>query len=130
MFCLVPSAPPSNIIGGNTSSTSLKITWEDVPKEHRNGIILDYKVYMKLSTSGSFPTPTIVSSKSYEKAGLQYWTIYDIRIAARTSVGTGEKSNILQVRTDEDSKSCFHQELSQPLTEFTASLSRFVLQVF
>ena len=106
-FFLVPSAPPSTITGRNTSSTSLKISWEDVPKEHQQGIILDYKVYIKLSTSGSFPTPAIVSSKSYEKTGLHYWSIYDIKIAARTSAGTGEESDILQVRTDEDSKSVF-----------------------
>ena len=102
---LVPSAPPSNITGQNTGSTSLKITWEDIPKEERNGIILNYEVYMKLSSSGSYHSPTIVSSKSYVKTGLQYWTLYDIRIAGNTSAGRGVMSNTLQVRTDEDSKS-------------------------
>ena len=31
LFILEPSAPPANIRGHNTSSTSIFVTWDDVP---------------------------------------------------------------------------------------------------
>ena len=107
LFCLlVPSSAPDNIIGYNTSSTSLKVQWGDVPQDHRNGIITGYKFEIRKS-SGSWQSPVSITDKFYEKTGLAYWTLYDVRVLAETSIGEGAKSEILVVRTDEDSKLSF-----------------------
>lgn len=40
----VPSAGPSNISAVAASSTSINVTWADVPLYDRNGMIQGYKV--------------------------------------------------------------------------------------
>ena len=101
---IVPSAPPLNITGRSTSSTSLMITWGHVPIGHQNGIITGYLVYIKESISRLWPSPITVHQQTYEKTGLKFWTFYDVKVAAKTSVGPGSQSNVSQIRTEEDSK--------------------------
>ena len=40
----VPSSPPSNFSGHNLSSTSIQVTWGDVPKSSIRGILLGFHV--------------------------------------------------------------------------------------
>ena len=99
---LVPSAGPSNITAQNTSSSSIIVTWDDVLEEHRNGIIIGYKVYIKkVGSEGGWQTEEM-SQKTFSKSGLDLWAFYDIKISAKTSVGEGTQSSIVRVRTDED----------------------------
>lgn len=100
----VPSAPPANITARNTSSTSILIEWKNVPLTDSNGIITNYKVYVKESTSRAWGNPATVVQQSYEKRGLKYWTIYDFKISASTSMGEGGTSEPSQIKTDEDSR--------------------------
>ncbi|KAJ7382739.1 hypothetical protein OS493_033024 [Desmophyllum pertusum] len=37
----VPDHPPPNVTAFNTSSTSINVTWEHIPPDHVNGILLD-----------------------------------------------------------------------------------------
>ena len=103
---LVPSAGPSEITGQNTSSSSITVTWDDVPFDHRNGIITGYKVYIKKVGSNGVENwdSEDISQKTFSKTELDLWTFYDIKISAKTSVGEGEKSDAIRVRTDEDRK--------------------------
>ena len=50
IFRLVePSAPPADVQGHNTSSTSISVDWDIVSVTDQNGIILTYTVtYMAL----------------------------------------------------------------------------------
>ena len=50
IFWLVePSAPPADVQGHNTSSTSISVDWDIVSVTDQNGIILTYTVtYMAL----------------------------------------------------------------------------------
>ena len=98
---LVPSAGPSEIIGRNTSSSSITVTWNDVPFDHRNGIITGYKVY--INGSGNWHLEE-TREQTFSKEGLHFWTFYNITISARTSVGDGVQSDAIRVRTDEDRK--------------------------
>lgn len=40
----VPSMGPVNVIANATSSTTIVVSWGDVPSEQRNGIIEGFKV--------------------------------------------------------------------------------------
>ena len=98
---LVPSAGPSKITGQNTSSSSITVTWDDVPFDHKNGIIIGYEVY--INGSGNWYSEE-TSEQTFSKAGLDLWTFYDIKVSAKTSVGEGVRSDAIRVRTDEDRK--------------------------
>ena len=88
----------------NSSSSSIVVTWSDVPTEHQNGIITGYRVYIKKHGSGGGKSQEDTDSKRWSKAGLDFWTLYDIKISAKTSVGEGVKSVAVSVRTGEDGK--------------------------
>lgn len=36
---------PINVIANATSSTTIVVSWGDVPSDHRNGIVEGFKVY-------------------------------------------------------------------------------------
>ena len=97
----MPSSAPINIIAQNTSSSSISVTWDDILKEDQNGIVTGYKVYIRKLGSSSWAVST-VTSKSYQKSGLDLWAFYEIKVSGKTSIGEGVKSAVVQVRTDED----------------------------
>ena len=98
---------PSNITAQNTSSSSIIVTWNDVPAEHQNGNITGYKVYIRnIGSEGGWESEE-TSQKTFSKSGLDLWTFYDIKISAKTSVGEGVQSNAVTVRTDEDGECCY-----------------------
>ena len=100
----VPSAGPTNLTAWNTSSTSVHMTWNEIPFDHQNGIILGYRIYIRKggSIGGWFVADT--SEKYFTKAGLELWTMYDVKVSGRTSVGEGNLSEVFRVRTDQDGK--------------------------
>ena len=104
---LAPTDGPSSITATNTSSSSISISWDDVPAEHQNGIITGYKVYIRKEGSSGTWYKEDTSSKQLSKSGLDLWTTYDVKISAKTSIGEGVKSTIVKVRTDEDGKRQF-----------------------
>ena len=101
-LCLVPTSAPSRITVQLISSSSVVVTWGDVPVEHQNGIIIGYRVYMKADRSGGESYVEATSSKQWSKSGLDLWTSYNITISAITSVGEGVQSAVMRVRTDEE----------------------------
>ena len=102
----VPSQPPQELKGLNTSSTSIKVTWTDVPESDRNGIITGYSIYYRLESSGGAWSTVNVNPDQYfvTLTSLQFWSVYDLKIAASTSKGIGIESAIIKTRTDEDGK--------------------------
>ncbi|XP_065064517.1 neogenin-like [Rhopilema esculentum] len=98
----VPSAAPANVTARNTSSSSIQVSWNDVPSDHQNGIITGYKVYIKKAIGNNPWTSYEVTGKSFTKSGLDFWTFYDVKVSAKTSVGEGTISNVTKARTDED----------------------------
>ena len=104
MFVSEPSAPPTNISATNTSSSSIFVSWQDVPFWDQNGIITEYKIYIrKNGDAGLWETET-TATKHFAKTGLDLWEKYDIKVSAFTSIGEGPESSVLTVRTDEDSE--------------------------
>lgn len=44
IYITVPSMGPVNVIANATSSTTIVVSWGDVPSDQRNGIIEGFKV--------------------------------------------------------------------------------------
>ena len=102
-----PSSPPSNINVTTESSTSIRVSWSEVPSIHRNGMITQYGVmYEPLETFG-YETVTSVnitdnSTLEILLHNLQEYVQYNITVRAFTSVGEGPFSSVITVRTLED----------------------------
>ena len=100
-----PSAPPVNVQGHNTSSTSIWVDWDTVRVADQNGIILTYTVtYMAFP--GGFPMTAVVSDPTTHVtlSSLEEYTNYSILVFASTVKGDGNASDAIIVPTDEDSK--------------------------
>ena len=100
-----PNAPPSNVKGHNTSSTSIFVQWGNVPTAGQNGVILRYTVTYKALPSGR-PQTKVVSAPTTHGTltGLNAYTNYSITVFASTIKGDGNLSESIVVITDEDSK--------------------------
>ena len=108
-FFSVPSAPPISVQGYNTSSTSIFVSWGEVPVSDQNGVILSYTVtYQALppyASPGSKLTKTVnAPNTSVTLEDLNEFTDYNITVFASTIKGGGTISAPIIVRTDEDSK--------------------------
>ena len=83
-----PSAPPVNVQGHNTSSTSIWVDWDTVPVADQNGIILTYTVtYMAFP--GGIPMTAVVSAPATHVtlSSLEEYTNYSILVFASTVKG-------------------------------------------
>ena len=100
-----PSAAPMNVSGHNTSSTSIFVTWNDVPAADKNGIITSYNItYHSLTESHSNSTTVDFPANNVTLRGLREFVNYSITVSASTKIGPGPASNPVIVSTGEDSK--------------------------
>ena len=102
----VPSLPPTNVSAHNTSSTSLHVSWHEVPKGFVHGILLGYRVLYKIAnvTGNKSITTTSETINKRELQELKKFTIYEINVLAFTAIGDGANSKSIHVSTDEDGK--------------------------
>ena len=100
-----PNAPPDNVQGHNTSSTSILVQWGDVPGVDQNGMILSYTVTYEALPDGS-PQTKVVSAPTTQVilTGLNKYTNYSITVFASTAKGNGNVSVPVTIITDQDSK--------------------------
>ena len=100
-----PNAPPFNVQGHSTISTSVLVQWNNVPAAYQNGVILSYTVTYKALPDGS-PQTKVVSAPTTQVTlmGLNEYTNYSITVFASTIKGNGNMSEPIVVITDEDSK--------------------------
>ena len=105
-FLSEPSAPPLNVNGHNASSTSIFVSWGQVPFEDQNGVILSYTVTYRWLPSGPVQRKNVTAPLNQTTlTGLKEFTNYNITVFASTSKGGGIESTPIVVITDEDSKS-------------------------
>ena len=104
-FFIAPSAAPASLQGHNTSSTSIFISWGQVPVSNQNGVILSYTVSFNEVSGGSAQTK-IVHAPDNETllTGLNEYTKYSIQALASTIKGDGIVSAPIFVITDEESE--------------------------
>ena len=111
----MPDKSPTNVTAYDTSSTSINITWQPIPSDHVNGILLDYNVIYrridKLKDNISMVTvnSTILHT---ELSGLGKYKQYSIQVAGRTAVGLGNFSEPVFVRTKQDGSFYFTVKFS------------------
>ena len=104
-YFLEPNAPPANITGNNSSSTSILVQWYEVPENDKNGIIKGYNVTYKDWRTGVEKTQTVdAPTRQVELTGLNEFTKYNISVVAFTVKGGGPPSSPITVSTEEDSK--------------------------
>ena len=104
-FSTEPSAPPSNVSAHSENSTSIFVSWGDVPFSDQNGVIVFYTVTYTALPSGLTKTTVVTTSANQATlTGLNVYTNYSITVFASTSKGGGIQSTPIVVITDEDSK--------------------------
>ena len=84
------------------TSTTLRVTWDEVPAVDRNGIITEYEVEYNQSTFGSTSQTVRVSSRIAELTELHEYVEYYIRVRAHNTEGTGPYSPALLAATEQD----------------------------
>ena len=108
----VPSGSPTELNATAESSTSIRVSWSEVPAIDRNGIITQYEiVYDPLETFGGKIniTSCIVNATSsqFTLRNLEENVVYNISIRAYTAVGGGVFSSVISLRTLEDGNALF-----------------------
>ena len=102
-----PTAAPLKVRGHNTSSTSILVEWDDVPPFDRNGLITSYTItYRSRTENHNGFVKANRSDRRNELTDLREYVNYTITVRASTSKGDGPESNLIDVRTDQDSKYC------------------------
>ena len=116
IFWLVEqSAPPADVQGHNTSSTSISVDWDIVSVTDQNGIILTYTVtYMALPDETPQSKVMIAPTTQANLTGLTKYRNYSITVFSSTAKGDGNVSEPIIVITDEDSKLSIVQVYFQP----------------
>ena len=101
-FVLIESnAPPANVQGHNTNSTSIWVGWDAVSIADQNGIILTYTVTYS-SVPEDIPQMAIINASStyVTLKDLKKYKNYSIFVFASTAKGDGNASDPIIVTTD------------------------------
>ena len=110
---IVPTLSPLNVRGFLDSSERINITWQPVPLEQHNGIILGYRVVYG-TQGGLHKNVTVnVTTLSVALGNLQTYTLYHIRVAAFTVIGDGILSDAITVRSQEGGRLYKETEANQ-----------------
>eukprot|EP00731_Ephydatia_muelleri_P012812 Em0007g122a len=81
-----PSAPPNNLTEVTKTSSSMTISWEEVPCQDQNSVIVEYRVIYGAVTSGVGGT-VATSGRTLTVNGLSPYTNYSIEVSAVNSDG-------------------------------------------
>ena len=98
----MPSAPPMNLRLVHSDSWSIVVEWKPVPEGYENGIIKGYTLVYRVKDSEnsmSMTDDSIYSENIAVLSGLEFDTLYSIRVAAFTNAGSGNFSEPIEVRT-------------------------------
>ena len=104
IFCVEPSAPPSNIRVSISSSTRIVVEWNEVPQEHRNREIQGYRVLYSGADGPNKKNKVDAPTSETTLIGLKKSTLYTIKVLAFTDFGDGPPSSGISVTTAADSK--------------------------
>ena len=101
---LEPVAPPANVTLFNKTSTSILVTWDEVPYGKRKGQIRQYKVIYKAENENSESIKVNRSTHALKIINLKQNTHYQITVSAATVKGFGPSSEPISVFTGQDSE--------------------------
>ncbi|KAL5486539.1 hypothetical protein EMCRGX_G019033 [Ephydatia muelleri] len=95
-----PTAPPNNLTETTKTSSSVTISWGEVPCQDQNSVIVEYRVLYGAVTSGVGGT-VATSGRTLTVNGLSPYTNYSIEVSAVNSDGAmGPYSSPLFVVTE------------------------------
>lgn len=107
-FCfasLVPDGIPENVEAGNSSSKTLSLNWDAIPRGTENGILKGYRIALfdtlRNITLERYAPP---EASQIEIQDLRPYTEYKIQITAYNDAGSGNASITVDKRTDQDGK--------------------------
>ena len=106
----MPASPPDNVSAEVLSSTSIVVSWGEVPSIDRNGIITAYEVRLvPLETFGGLIAERQMNTTSLSVVvpDLQEFVNYSISVRAYTIVGAGNYSVAIVRMTLEDGNSVY-----------------------
>ena len=100
---LAPSAPPDYFNATVTSPYSALLTWDPPPNDQKNGVIINYVIYIVILETGENFT-LYSNTTSLFVDGLRPFRTFECIIAALTNVGVGPYSAIFTLSTPQDGK--------------------------
>ena len=104
-FLLAPASPPSDPTATVESSTSITVSWLEVPAIDQNGIIIEYEVeYTQNTFDININQSVMINSTTVELTDLHEYAQYFIRVRAYTSIGSGPYTTAINVTTAQDGK--------------------------
>ena len=109
LFFLAPSSAPANVRAESSSSTTIVVSWGEVPPLDQNGVIIVYEVmYTPLETFNGMIGPDVrnVSSSNLSVFldELEEFVNYTVAVRAFTRIGASNFSTFILVQTLEDGK--------------------------
>eukprot|EP00731_Ephydatia_muelleri_P018888 Em0011g928a len=97
-----PSAPPNNLTQVTKTSSTVTISWGEVPCQDQNSVIVEYRVLYGAVTSGVGGTVANTSGRTLTVNGLSPYTNYSIEVSAVNSDrAMGPYCSLLFVVTDQ-----------------------------
>ncbi|XP_072043107.1 protein sidekick-2-like [Amphiura filiformis] len=101
-----PSSGPENLAAEPTGSSSIRVTWGQVPQRHRNGDILGFKILYQKVVTGSREEQMVIDIPGNESSAttltdLRGYTEYHIKALAYTRIGDGVASSAVSTVTQE-----------------------------
>jgi len=113
-FLSEPDGAPQNVIGQNSSSTSILVTWDEVPADKQNGIITGYTITYQSQTENDNESVLVgANNRRKNLTGLKEYVNYNITVFASTVKGNGPANDpVIVVRTDQDSKYLIFESFS------------------
>ncbi len=105
LYCLGPSASPSNITALAVDSRTLQVNWSPPLLEHQNGRIVEYTIdVFNQETGEKVQYNTKRNALFYNINELHPNYFYLITVSAATLVGRGPVSKFYSIRMPEDGK--------------------------
>ena len=101
----VPGLPPQNVSVDNITSTTIILSWSEVPAIDQNGMIIEYEVeYTQTTFDENMTQSVMVNSTTVELTDLHEYVQYFIRVRAYNSIGSGPYTTAINVTTAQDGK--------------------------
>ena len=111
IIVVAPTAGPTNVQVSNTSSTSLRVTWNRPPQNETHGMIRQYILRCREVECDNGSVSSLRwneetvngSTTSFDITGLIKWNCYEVQVRAVT-IENGVWSEVIKHRTSEDGK--------------------------
>ena len=100
-FIIAPSCSPEWLTVRCNRPTSVRLSWGDVPKDQRNGIITGYSILVEGPDTKSISITERCMYYPFKVCDLRPSTEYTFSVSAKTVVGSGPAINVSFVTPQE-----------------------------